>query len=96
MHSARRVALVVGLSLLASVASASAECAWVLWNEATDMQAQPIKTTWTPLQGFVTSATCNAEATKSRQQDKRGTDSHMMRVLRCLPDTVDPREPKGK
>jgi hypothetical protein len=31
MHLARRASLVVVLLLLASVGTASAECAWVLW-----------------------------------------------------------------
>jgi hypothetical protein len=31
MQLARRASLLVALSLLASVATASAECAWVLW-----------------------------------------------------------------
>jgi hypothetical protein len=37
MHVARRASLVVVLLLLASVGTASAECAWVLWMEQTTL-----------------------------------------------------------
>ena len=35
-HLARRSSLAVALLLLASVGTASAECAWVLWTEGVE------------------------------------------------------------
>jgi len=87
-----RSATIAVLLLVASVATASGECAWVLWQK------------WGPV-WFLEGATpsyedCRAAArreTERRQQagalvDRDGN----VRSWDCLPDTIDPRGPKTK
>jgi hypothetical protein len=75
--------LLVALSLLASAATAHAECAWVLWAMFSGGKYIPVET-------FVTRMDC------------RKVELHVPRLWSpaeggvCLPDTVDPRGPKGK
>jgi hypothetical protein len=59
--------------------------AWVLWSPIVDAQGQPVGGAWTPAGGFESQAQCEAE--------KRRITT---RSPICLPDTVDPRGPKGK
>ena len=101
---ARRATLLVALYLLASAATAHAECAWVLWMMG---ESSP----WRVFQAFSTREGCitamhqQAKAIDKRAlrvtQDMSGgsfmANAHG-RILRgeCLPDTVDPRGLKGK
>jgi hypothetical protein len=59
--------------------------AWVLWRPVLYSAGQPLPDQWVPLRGFDSRKDCEAE------QRRVSTQS----VL-CLPDTVDPRGPKGK
>ena len=95
-------------SLLAVATSASAECALVLWlipagkPEGDPAYAQAgFKTV---VGGAYTSRReCEAAATNtklgvgSEARDDKGTPKAWVRARQiCLPDTVDPRGPKGK
>jgi len=114
-----------GVLLLASVSTASAECAWVFWIKR-DYDAA-LEGEWTVLQARATRQDCIAalqdefretiEAFKERgkalgaegmaraaqimdESAARGTILLVGRgqsiAAKCLPDTVDPRGPKGK
>lgn len=92
---ARRAPLAVVLLLLASVGTASAECAWVAWGqmiEKTPPGARQAAVTWTPLGGHATLPDCRAAiADKATAETERTT-----LIVWCLPDTIDPRGPKGR
>jgi hypothetical protein len=78
------------LLLLATASAAHAECAWVLWaqHNISGRIMDP-----SPFEGFQTKAEC-AKASERLFVDakKHGT----LVNFSCLPDTVDPRGPKGK
>jgi hypothetical protein len=59
--------------------------AWVLWRPVLDSAGQPVPDQWSPSRGYDTRRECEAE-------QQRGTSLSLL----CLPDTVDPRGPKGK
>jgi hypothetical protein len=59
--------------------------AWVLWSPVLDAQRQPVANAWLPAGGFESQAQCKAEKLRV------STESSV-----CLPDTIDPRGPKGK
>jgi hypothetical protein len=93
---ARRASLVVVL-LLTSVATASAECARVLWLQG----PQTLSATG----AWQTRKESEAEhrrreaavAEYRRELQRRGEPlSGGAGVLLCLPDTIEPRAPKGK
>jgi hypothetical protein len=100
MRLGRRATLLVTLSLLASAATASAECAWVLWEEE---QMTPIVSQWTVVHPHISADACSAVKAHylrslAREDGARiegnivkfNDREQRFRVL-CLPDTVDPR-----
>jgi hypothetical protein len=104
MMRLRRAPATVALFLLALTATAHADCAWVLWSEE---QKSPIVSRWIVVQSHVDANDCRqAQAQKLRRmgaEDGAQIEGNIVkfkdreqrfRVL-CLPDTVDPREPKG-
>jgi hypothetical protein len=109
MRLGRRASLIVAFSLLASAATAYAECAWVLWirTSPTDVTGT-IAGAWTPWVTF--GATTGAkgcdnlvprdDAKRERAVEATGLvlkEGQSVNVRwQCLPDTVDPRGPKGK
>jgi hypothetical protein len=85
-------ASLIALLLLASVGTASAECAWVLWIEWASLDRADVPAHLAsgliPLEASTTKAECErARAARHKQQTR---DSNLF----CLPDTIDPRRPK--
>lgn len=109
---ARRASVVVIL-VLASVATASAQCAWVLWQEYGELPGTATKLS--PLAAY-SGGEVQCEEKRRELRSKlmarnsppdvtvvdlgfivmmTKTGSHKYDFT-CLPDTIDPRWPKGK
>ena len=120
MQLARSASLAVVLLLLMAVGTASAECAWVLWNEFPTAFRQPGVRGGEGVivvEAFATKSACDEAATfhANRQEAETRADTSYTKVTRrgtwvfwesdiavgsyryrCLPDTIDPRGPKGR
>ena len=106
IRHARRVSVLVAFYLLTSAATAHADCAWVLWtknccssygnywarHDAFDTRAQCVS--------FLDRADVPANSPHRRSETSLvtgfGKGEDAVAFLQCLPDTVDPRGPKGK
>ena len=90
------------LLLLVNASVAHAECAWMLWVEAPAGSNQWSVATWVQPPRFGTKEYCEHAATVMNALKKvtdfsgQGRDSAADDAYSCLPDTVDPRGPKGK
>jgi hypothetical protein len=105
--SLRAVSIALAVTLLLRSA-AFAECAWVLWREASYADNTGTRTEWSQ-DGYATSQECY-EQIRAREAHMRSTGwrvgafyespkgAPLVVVGRftCLPDTVDPRGPKGR
>lgn len=72
-------------------APASAACAWVLWQETTDLA-----TGYTPVLGSSSERECNAHKVEYERRSRPKTipeDTGLRYV--CFPETMDPRGPKA-
>lgn len=125
-----RIASVALLSLTLLAGLASAECAWVLWNEISDVYPRQITSirSWGVLAALETRTQCEDMLTRIWQDaldeenkpspdrsetmksvssrrglidvTRRGQQGEFLgkttNRFQCLPDTLDPRGPKGK
>jgi type IV secretory pathway protease TraF len=87
MQLARRASLLVAFYMLTSVATADAECAWVLWSASASASL--------PVGAWDTKSRCE-EAKNERQRAVGSAVERTTVTFVCLPDTVDPRGAKGK
>jgi hypothetical protein len=81
--------LAIGLMLFP--VTASAECPWVLWASGIS-NGRPISAM--PVESFTTLRECR-EAEKRLSKPRNPNTGDLTNAV-CLPDTVDPREAKGK
>ncbi len=105
---ARSASLLVAFSVLASVATVHAECAWVVWAYALGerVESYSIDAAYPTRKECDESVRKTADAAKAQGYDVRGGIPGSPEVIAqkgtttlkyfCLPDTVDPRGPKGK
>src|SRR5713101_4511184 len=101
----RRTSLLVAFFLITSAATAEAECAWVLWEQIN-------AATWSLKDGFSDADSCKRalrsgirkSVSRNPGSEDRGDNTAVIAkssgrltlTFACLPDTVDPRGPKGK
>jgi hypothetical protein len=91
--------LLTALFLLVSAATASAECAWVLWTTAYRMEGgRPVSEVIEPSSAYTKKGECDSVARirDGREEERRKRDPSRERYFECFPDTVDPRGPKGR
>ncbi|SRR5712691_3764507 len=101
---AKIIAVVIFGFILAGPHLAEAECAWVLWNEVSRDDGQG---GWIAVQAEATKRECDVAAS-GKVKDAASEAGAIVKgnIIRprslqlsyrfvCLPDTVDPRGPKG-
>ena len=110
MMRLRRTSVIVMLTLLASAATAYAECAWVLWQQQAEIApgGSVSSSDWTWLTAEATSTEAECRQVSARfdatlgPKDADGYSSvtskgKKVRVRNvCVPDGTDPRGPKAK
>jgi hypothetical protein len=94
---ARRASLVVALLLFASVGTASAEGAWVLWLQVSRLKEEAGQQfhRFSVIRAYPTQRRCETDKPKDFVTGEGGPDYSRVNHI-CLPDTIDPRGPKGK
>ena len=85
------IAAVVLCCLLAIAELAFAECAWVLWSQSY-WGPSPDTAPWNPVSAHERKAQCEERLEYLAKTSPKETT----RARLCLPDTVDPRGPKGR
>jgi len=97
-RAARGASLLVAFSLRTSAATASAECAWVLWATPAAIRTEDAEAR----EAFTTKAECDRgrtwALTQQEAQEKKLRDQSVLprppTMYVCLPDTGDPLGPK--
>jgi hypothetical protein len=79
------------LCLLSLSTKAAADCAWVLWGAQRPHEGTADAKSWWVLAAYPTRAECESRRAAVHRQRTSNEVS-----FECLPDTVDPRGPKGK
>lgn len=94
-------------SVVLAASDATAACAWIMWQDHT-WRGTPSSDKWTPVGAFEKSGECRIhEKAKVSGWLSKGATSLADNVVQfhegpfltirvlCLPDTIDPRGPKG-
>ena len=96
----RRASVIAMVSVLASAATADAECAWLLWaGVLTAGRFWGSTTEYVLVSGYQTHADCEAAEPHIKVgAPANGLFRPTAKVVErlCLPETVGPRGPKGK
>jgi hypothetical protein len=108
MQLARRISLLVAVTLLTSIATANAECSWVLWSYGLNGGLIPTlsNSPVIPAKSALPRSASNATSMTSKGYSVSGNFPGSSEIVGrqgattfkyyCLPDTVDPRGPRGK
>jgi len=107
MRLGRKASLLVALYLLASAATAHAECAWVLWSQTVATGGAGLKEHWGVEAAHEKPGDCEKAARAESERIKQGRAGELEEMKKsgttavrvkavCLPDTVDPRGEKAK
>lgn len=81
------------LAVLTLAPTAGAECAWVLWLTIRELDGRGGEDV-SILEAYTTKKECDQAESRERADLKKEPVKYRYRVI-CLPDTVDPRGPKG-
>ncbi len=93
--------VVVGFALVVPVL-AEATCAWVLWGNVETGGHFTDGSKWKALAAHQTQVACERDREQEKAQ-RRALEDALLKstggtdviLFRCLPDTIDPRAPKG-
>lgn len=110
MMRLRRASAIAALCVLTAAATASAECAWVLWQQQAEISpggsVSSSDWTWLTAEATSTEAECRQASARfdtslgPKDADGYSTVASKGKKVRirnvCLPDGTDPRGPKGK